>query len=33
MRNGRLCKKELLLELTGYNAATFYEDSYAVPRR
>ncbi len=28
-RAGTLCKKELLLELTGYSAATFYEDSCA----
>ena len=28
LRNGTLCNKELLLELTGYDLTTFYKDSY-----
>ncbi len=30
LRNGTLCNKALLLELTGYNLDNFYKDSYGV---
>ena len=29
-RNGTLCNKELLMELTGYNLKKFYSDSYNI---
>ena len=28
LRNGTLCNKKILLELTGYDLTTFYKDSY-----
>ncbi len=30
IRNGKLCNKSLLMELTGYNLGNFYSDSYNV---
>jgi putative transposase len=30
LRNGKLCNKNLLMELTGYNLDNFYDDSYGV---
>ena len=30
LRNGKLCNKELLMELTGYDLMNFYKDSYGV---
>jgi len=30
LRNGKLCNKTLLMELTGYNPENFYNDSYGV---
>jgi putative transposase len=30
LRNGKLCNKNLLMELTGYNLDNFYGDSYGV---
>ena len=29
-RNGQLCNKSLLMNLTGYNLKNFYSDSYGV---
>jgi REP element-mobilizing transposase RayT len=30
LRNGKLCNKELLIDLTGYDLQTFYQDSYDI---
>ena len=30
LRNGTLCNKNLLMQLTGYDLKNFYEDSYGV---
>ena len=30
LRNGKLCNKDLLMELTGYDLENFYEDTYRV---